>query len=250
VYNDWLSEFCSYRPERLVGVALVSIYDVDEAIAELIRTAKLGHRGAMIGLSPPPGCPPYSSKVYDPFWATAEELDLPVILHENTGGAESRYSPSSYWDENQTLGNIVRPHEIQRTLGQIILSGVLERFPQLKIISAENGTDWLPWFIRRLGQPLRGGTSYPTKLSLTPMEYFHRQVSFTYINQPDAVENRHLIGVDNLMFATDYPHTAATWPHSQEIVERDAAQMTPEERRKLTHDNALRIFGIRAPVLV
>jgi predicted TIM-barrel fold metal-dependent hydrolase len=248
VYNDWLSEFCSYSPHRLVGVALISIYDVDAAIAELRRAAEQGHRGAMIGLSPPPTCPPYTSKVYDPLWAEAQDLDLAVVLHENTGGAESRYSPSSYWDENQTLGNIVRPHEIQRTLGQIILSGVLERFPRLKIVSAENGTDWLPWFIRRLAQPLRGGTSYPTKLSLTPMEYFHRQVSFTYINQPDAIENRDLIGVDNLMFATDYPHTASTWPKSQQIVERDAETLRPDERRKLIHDNVLKVFSIASPV--
>jgi predicted TIM-barrel fold metal-dependent hydrolase len=249
VYNDWLSELCRYSPERLVGVALISIYDVDEAVAELRRAVNQGHRGGMIGLSPPPNCPPYTAKAYDPLWAAAQDLEVPLVLHENTGGVESRYSPSSYWEENQTLGNIVRPHEAQRTLAQIILSGVLERFPRLKIVSAENGTDWLPWFIGRLGKPLRGGTSYPTKLSMEPMDYFHRQVYFTYINDPDVIANRHLIGVDNLMFANDYPHTASTWPRSQQIVERDSADLTPEERRKLIHDNVLKVFGIPSPVL-
>jgi predicted TIM-barrel fold metal-dependent hydrolase len=248
VYNDWLGEFCSYSPRRLVGVPLISLYDVDEAIAELHRAERLGLRGAMIFLSPPAPCPPYFSKVYDPFWAAAEEMDMPIVLHENTGGAESRLSPSSYWEEERLLGNLVRPHEIQRTLGQIILSGVLERFPRLKVISAENGTDWLPYYINRLTR-LRGNQSYPTTLSLKPLEYFHRQVYFTYIKERHAVENRELIGVDNLMFATDYPHSAASWPKSQEVVARDTADLAPEVARKLIHDNVLRVFNIPAPVL-
>jgi len=246
VYNDWLTEYCSYAPDRLVGVSLISLYDVDEARAELRRAANMGLRGAMVWLSPPVGAPSYASKTYDPFWAEAQDLDMPIVLHENTGGAESRLSPSSYWDENMSLGQIVRPHEIQRTLGIIILSGVLERFPRLRVVSTENGTDWLPWWVGRLNRVR--SASYPTKLSLKPIEYLQRQVHFTYIDEKDAVRNRDLVGVDNLMFATDYPHSAATWPRSQEIVARDTADIPSDERRKLIRDNVLRVFGIRAPV--
>lgn len=249
VYNDWLSEFCSYAPDRLVGLALISLYDVDEAIAELARAAKLGHRGAMIFLSPPAPCPPYTSKAYDPFWEAAQELDLAVVLHENTGGAESRLSPSSYWDENMVLGTVLRPQEVQRTLAQLIYSGVLERFPRLRFVSAENGTDWVPWFVNRLARRNRSGNSFPTELSLTPLEYLHRQVYFTYIDEPEIVEHRDLVSVDNLLFSTDYPHTASTFPKSQEIVERDTATIPPDERRKLIRDNTLKVFGIRSPVL-
>lgn len=249
VYNDWLSEYCSFSPRRLVGVPLISLYDVDEGVAELRRAARLGLRGAMIFLSPPAPCPPYTSKLYDPFWAAAEEMDMPLVLHEITGGAESRLSPSSYWDENQSLGAIVQPHEAQRTLAQLILSGVLERFPRLKVISAENGTDWLPWWIGRLERSARRAGSYPTRLSLTPVEYYRRQIYFTYIDEPHAVENRERIGVDRLMFATDYPHSASTWPRSQRVVERDTAAMQPEVRRQLIHDNVLSVFNIPAPVL-
>ena len=137
VYNDWLAEFCSHSPHRLVGLALISLYDIEAARAELRRASSLGHRGAMIWLSPPAGAPSYSSTVYDPFWAEAQELGLPLVLHENTGGGESRLSPSSYWNENISLGTIVRPHEVQRTLGVLILSGVLERFPGLVSLSRE-----------------------------------------------------------------------------------------------------------------
>lgn len=248
-YNDWLAEFCSYSPHRLVGVPLISLYDVEDGVAELRRSQQMGLRGAMIWLSPPAPCSPYTSTLYDPFWAAAQEMDMPIVLHEITGGAESRLSPSSYWDEDCSLGAVTQPHEAQRILAQFILSGVLERFPQLKIISAENGTDWVAWWLGRIKRSAGRAGSYPTKLSLTPIEYYYRQVYFTYINEPEAVEHRDLIGIDNLMFATDYPHSASTWPHSQDIVERDSATMTPEEKRKLIHDNVLRVFDIPAPVL-
>jgi predicted TIM-barrel fold metal-dependent hydrolase len=244
VYNDWLSEFCSYSPRRLIGVPLISLYDVDEAIAELRRAEKLGLRGAMIFLSPPAPCPPYTSRVYDPFWAEAQEMAMPIVLHEITGGAESRLSPSSYWDDNQCLGAIVQPHEAQRTLAQLILSGVLERFPRLKVISAENGTDWVPWWIGRIERSVRRAGSYPTRLSMTPIEYYRRQIYFTYINEPHAVKNRDVIGVDRLLFATDYPHSASTWPKSQDVVERDTADLPPQDRRRLIHDNVLEVYNL------
>jgi predicted TIM-barrel fold metal-dependent hydrolase len=248
VYNDWLAEFCSHDPRRLVGLALISLYDIEAARVELRRASDQGHRGAMIWLSPPAGAPPYSSTAYDPFWAEAQDLGMPLVLHENTGGAESRLSPSSYWNEHLSLGTIVRPHEVQRTLGVIILSGVLERFPSLKIVSAENGTDWLPWFIGRVEMSAARAGSYATKLSLKPIDYLRRQVYFTYIDEPHAVADRGIIGVDRLMFSADYPHSASTWPRSQEIVERDMAGVPDDERRRIVHDNVLEAFSIPAAV--
>jgi predicted TIM-barrel fold metal-dependent hydrolase len=252
VYNDWLAEFCSHSPQRLVGIALISLYDIEEARAELRRAKSLGHKGGMVWLSPPAGCRPYTSTYYDPFWAEAQELEMPLVLHEITGGAESRLS-QAYWDENLIMQNVIAPHEAQRTFAQLILSGVCERFPRLRFISAENGTDWLPLWLHRLDGALkrvRNLNTFPTPLSMTPSEYFRRQVLFTYINEPEAVESRDIIGVDNLMWASDYPHSASTWPKSREIVDRDTLTIPPEERRKLVHDNVLRIYDVPAPVAV
>ena len=147
---------------------------------------------------------------------------------------------------------MIRAHEPQRTIAQLIMSGVCERFPHLTFTSAENGLDWLPWYISRVKRARGGTTSFGAKLSMEPIDYFYRNICFTYINEQHAVENRELIGLDNLMFATDYPHSASTWPKSQEIVERDMTSYscTEEEKRKLIHDNVLRIFNIKAPVLV
>jgi predicted TIM-barrel fold metal-dependent hydrolase len=243
-----MAEFSSYSPTRLVGVPAISLYDVDEACKELRRAYDMGLKGAMIALSPQPGQPSYASTVYDPFWATAAELGAPLIAHEITGGAESRLV-IAYWDENQSLGGIVGPHEAQRTIATLVLSGVFERHPNLKFVSTENHTDWVPWFVGRMSRN-RGRSSFPTPLSMRPIEYLRRNVFFTYINEPDAVANRETIGVDNLMWASDYPHSASTFPRSREVVERDTATIPAEDRRKLVHDNVLNLFNIPAPVLV
>ena len=252
VYNDWLAEYAGYAPERLIGVPLISLTNIDEACKELRRCYNLGLRGAMIWLSPPPNYPDYTSSLYDPFWATCQELGAPLVLHEITGGAESRLSPSSYWDRNLSLAAMIRAHEPQRTIAQLIMSGVCERFPEIRFISAESGVDWVPWFVSRVKRAKGGKTSFETPLSMEPIDYFYRNIYFTYINEAVAVQNREAVGINNLMFATDYPHSASTWPRSQEIIERDVKNwnVTEEERRKLIHDNVLRAFNIHVPAFV
>jgi predicted TIM-barrel fold metal-dependent hydrolase len=243
--NDWIAEFCSHNPYRLVGVPAISLFDIDEACREVTRAHKMGLKGAMIGLSPHEDQPPYSSTYYDKFWATCAELDAPLMLHEITGSRESRLI-IAYWDENSALGRVIQPHESQRTLATFILSGVFERHPGLKIVSTENGTDWVPWFHNRLSRG-QGASSFPTRLSMRPIEYARRNVFYTYINEPDAVKNREEIGIDNLMWASDYPHGASTYPRSVDIVERDTANIPADERRKLIHDNVIKLYNIPVP---
>jgi predicted TIM-barrel fold metal-dependent hydrolase len=173
---------------------------------------------------------------------------MPLVLHEITGGAESRLSPSSYWDPNLSLAAMIRSHEPQRTIAQLIMSGVCERFPMIKFISAENGLDWIPWYVSRVKRARGGLTSFDAQLTMEPIDYFYRNICFTYINDAHAVENREIIGIDNLMFATDYPHSASTWPKSQEICERDTGSLSEDVRNKLLYENLVRVFNIRAPV--
>ncbi len=94
------------------------------------------------------------------------------------------------------------------------------------------------------GTALRRGSTSPTKLSMDATDYFHRQVMVTYMNEPGTVDNRDIIGVDNLACASDYPHNASTWPNSQRIVERDFEGIHDDVRRKMTRDNTLRAFGL------
>ena len=240
VYNDWLAEYCSYNPTRLTGLALISLYDIDEAVKELRRSAQMGLRGAMIWCSPPDDRP-YSSPVYDPFWAQAQELKMPLSLHSITG-----IGPESQWDQkDRYVFFIVFPMEVQRSLTTLTFSGVLERFPQLKIVSAENEIGWLPFFLQRIdGVQEEFRYLAPTSLKMKASEYFQRQVWACFIADPVGVANRHLIGVDKLMWSSDYPHVACTWPHSREIIERDFESVPEAEKWKIVRENVVKLYDL------
>ena len=243
VYNDWLADYCAYAPKRLAGLGLISLYDIGEGVKELRRCAQLGLKGAVIWASPPEDRP-YSSPDYDPFWAEAQEAGMPISLHSITGmGAESRLAIKQPLD--RYVRSIVLSHEVQRTLVVLIFSGVLERFPRLEIVSAENEVGWLPFFLQKLDQAQEEYRYlYPAPLTLKPTEYFRRQISATFIDDPVGVASREFIGAENLMWSSDYPHTVSTWPHSREIVERDFKNVPQNEKRMITRENVARLYGL------
>lgn len=242
VYNDWLAEYCSHAPSRMAGLALISLYDIGQAVKDLHQCAKAGMKGAMIWCSPPHE-QPYSSPMYDPVWAEAEELKLPISLHSITGvGPESRFVTRDPVD--RYVRSTILAHEVQRTLTTLIFSGVLERFPDLKFVSGENEVGWLPFFLQKLDQTQdEYQYLYPTPLTMKASEYFQRQVYATFIDDPVGVATRQFIGSRNIMWSSDYPHTVSTWPNSREVVERDLQGVPEGEKEDIIRGNAARLYG-------
>jgi len=236
VYNDWLAEFCSYDPKRMAGLAMISLYDPKAGARELERCAKLGLKGAMIWCSPPQD-QPYSSDAYDPFWAAAQELKMPISLHAITGmGVESQWN----WGERY-MRSTVLSHEVEKSFSVLIFSGVLDRFPNLQIVSAENNCGWIPYFLQRMDRFAERSRGLGIKLK--PSEYFARQMWATYIFDYVGVQSRQFIGVDRMMWSSDYPHQASSWPHSQEVVARDFKDASAEDLYKITRGNVARLYG-------
>jgi predicted TIM-barrel fold metal-dependent hydrolase len=247
-YNDWLAEYCAYAPKRLAGLALISLYDMEAAVRELRRCRQMGLKGAMIWASPPEE-QPYSDPLYEPFWAAAQDLNMPLSLHAITGMGPESQSRRAMGREIQRLDRYLRAvtgaDEVKRSLTVFIFSGVLERFPGLKLVSAENNIGWLPYVVQawdRAYETSRYMDSSPLKLK--PSEYFHRQVYATYIDDPVGVADRHQIGLDNIMWSSDYPHTASTWPHSQDIVARDFKDVPAEEKWKIVRENVTTLYEL------
>jgi predicted TIM-barrel fold metal-dependent hydrolase len=242
VYNNWLAEFCRYAPARFAGLALISLFDVDLAARELERCARMGLRGALVWASPPDDRP-YSSKQYDAFWAAAQELRMPLSLHTLTGRTKAAQQDES--DVGELYARmVIRTHEAQHSLCSLIFSGVLERFPGLTIVSAENDIAWVPHLLERADKYYRRfRQAYGSALSLKPSEYFKRQVYATFIDDPMGLKTYHLVGPDNFMWSTDYPHQAATWPHSQEVLARDFSSLPELDRQKIVRDNAAKLYG-------
>jgi predicted TIM-barrel fold metal-dependent hydrolase len=253
-YNAWLAEMCGQAPDRLAGLALISVHDIEHAVRALERWTKRGLRGAMITCVPPEGTE-FSEPRYEPFWAAAEDLGVPVSIHTLT---TSRSTPYRFSRETRGAARYPEsPMEVMLTLGEMLTSPLFDRHPRLRIVLAEADIGWLPWLLARSD---RGHERYARQngihTKLRPSEYFHRNVSASFIVDRVGVFNRESIGVDNLMWSSDYPHTDSTWPRSRESIEHDFAGVSEADRVKMTCTNAAKLYGFevarvsRAPAAV
>jgi predicted TIM-barrel fold metal-dependent hydrolase len=246
VYNDWLAQFCSYAPERFAGLAMISLFDVERARRELERCARMGLKGALIWAAPPEDRS-YTARAYDSFWAAAQELKMPLSLHTLTGRTKAAQQDES--DIGELYARmVIRTQEAQHSICSMIFGGVFERFPGLKIVSAENDIAWVPHLLERADKYYRRfRQGYGTALSLKPSEYFRRQVFATFIDDPLGLKIYSYLGADNFMWSTDYPHQAATWPHTMEVLARDFAALPEADRRKIVRENCARVYGFSLP---
>jgi predicted TIM-barrel fold metal-dependent hydrolase len=249
VYNDWLAEFCKYAPKRLGGLGLISLFDVERGTRELERCKKLGLKGGMIWATPPEG-DHYGARQYDRFWAAAQELDMPLSLHILTGARRSGRIGGAPDPAHMYVLVTTRPQEVQTSLMQFIFYGVLERFPGLKLVSAENDISWVPQVFERADHYYYAyQKAYEISLPMKPSDYFRRQVYATFIEDSLGLKVYRHIGADNFMWSTDYPHRAATWPHSQEVLTRDFAEVPEADRIKMARDNMAKLYGFEIPAV-
>ena len=241
-FNDWATEYCSYDLKRLIPLGLITLEDIPSAVDELQRIAKKGMRGAMIWAEPP-GDRPYSHPDYEPFWAAAQDLNMPLSLHILTARSGTGANPAGGKDFLLSLANL--HHQIERSISVLVYGGVLEKFPGLKIVSAENDVGWMAYFMYRLDTVQhRLGALGNLKLPLRASEYIKRQVYATFIADPVFVDSLDRYGPDNIMWSSDYPHTAATYPRSQQIVAKRFGNLPDEQRRKIVRETAARIYGL------
>ena len=236
VYNYWLIEFCSVAPDRFWGLAMISLWDIDHAVKELERCRKAGLRGANIPLSPDAKIP-YSSDHYESFWAAAEALQMPVNLHINSGPGWGGHASA----RSGLLPEGVHKYECMKALGNIISAGVLERHPNLKVVVAEAGVGWIPFFAQEFDAYM--GVGRRERLPRPPSEYVWRQIYGVFIT--DKVGGLLLTeyGKDNFMWSNDYPHPACVWPGASDVIERDLGRLSAEDRAKVICTNAARLYN-------
>ncbi len=237
-YNDWAAEYASYNPDRLFGIAAVSLADVDQAVREMTRARDLGMKGVLIWANPPAGRR-YDHEMYEPFWAEAERLEMPVSMHILTGSTGTGLGP------NIIVDYLNLPREISTSILEMIVSGVLERHPRLTLISAENDIGWLAHYLMRLDHAYdRWSMRYPA-MKMPAVEYWRRQVFSTFQDDVPGIRTRDLIGGDTLMWASDYPHGDATWPYSRQALEKNFAGVPDDERDKITGGTMARVYKLK-----
>ncbi|MSO78014.1 MAG: amidohydrolase [Acidimicrobiia bacterium] len=269
-YNDWASEYCTTAPDRLFAIAAVPLQDIALAVAEAERAVNtLGLKGVAIRPSATQFSDagddlPFSNRVYDPFWAACQDLDIPVglhpIVHVDTPGACRKFglvrdSPSlnmtnSAVDENhggsamgQAIGN---PVDMIVSMGRLLMGDVCERFPRLRFIFLESGGGWCATQLERMDEQLEAFPLEGRRLSMMPSEYFRRQcyVSFDP-GEWNLAASAEFIGADRIIWASDYPHPEYT-PEVVPKLKAAISTLPADSQRKILGANAADAY--RLPV--
>lgn len=258
-YNDFLAEWCSADPRRLLGGAAIPFWDVDAAVKEVHRAARLGHKTVLACTAPEDfGQPRLAHPHWNPFWAAAEETGLPVSFH--IGGGQVG---GSFTDDPSQMGvraNIAATSTLLfmgnvNCLTQILFGGICHRFPKLKLFTVESGIGWVPSFLETCDwQFVNGSVRKEHPDYLLPSEYFRRQVYASFWFETERAGIAHAIKVlpDNIMWETDYPHPTSQFPslkegwarHPRDYADDKLAFLGPQVLRKVLHDNAAHFFNL------
>lgn len=242
-FNNTLANFASADPSRLICSYQIPIHDIDVAVAEVLRVASIGGKSLQLPVHPPElGLPDYWERHWDPLWAAIQETGLPACFHIGLADI-TVYDPFP----NDHAQGVVQPIAAFWTsiqYGNFIMGGVFERFPGLKTVFVEPGIGWFPWWLNNADQMiLDRGYSFP-QITELPSFYFKRNLFLTFIDEPFSVQNlRHLM-LDNIMWSTDYPHPACSWPRSQEIIKQNFDGVPDDERAKILSGNAERVWNL------
>lgn len=244
-YDDWLAEFCSADPKRLVGVVVPPQSDPRAALEETKRCVReYGYRGVMVRPNPIAGRT-LLHRDWEPLYAFLEAEGIPLCVHEGT----TQHVPQSGNDrfEDFALRHVAsHPHEEQLACLGLIMGGVLERHPGLRVVFLESGCGWLPHWLERMDDHAQSWGWAMPKLPLTPSEYFARQCVISCDpGERTLASVVSLCGEDAVVFATDYPHPDAV---SGDLVGRieERSELSDRAKAKILVENARRIFGFAA----
>ena len=234
---------CADAPDRIFGLAQTAVLSVDSAMADFRKAKEMGMVGMMM-----PGDPmheDYDHEDYDALWECATELDLPVCFHILTGRAGSLHIKPRGHAMNSFLG-IIRA--IQDIVGLMVLGGVFERHPKLKLVIAESDAGWIPHYMHRMDHAakIHAEDGIIKGLSKLPSEYVRSNVWATFQDDRTAFESLHMIDYKHLLWASDFPHTDSTWPGSQQLIAEQTAELNEAQLQAILRDNTAELFNLPA----
>ena len=264
-YNEWLAEeYCSVAPDRLLGLGLIPEMKVRGAIEELECCARMGLKGVMLNAFP--NGEMYPTPEDDEFWAEAVRINMPVTAHiwfHHGAGLGNNYTGPLFQYERRPEGPIKSSMSdpIRRFIGpfgvraareavRLIFAGVFDRFPTLQVYFAETQVGWIPQWLEHMDDSYQRNRGWAEELfglaplTRRPSEYVKEHCLWGFGNNPVGVELRHHIGVDRILWYTDFPHTGSDWPHSNETLDRNFAGVPDEERYQMVVGNAVRFFHL------
>jgi uncharacterized protein len=255
-YNDYLSEFAQQAPGRFIPVAGLPFWDREESIKEMRRARNLGHRGILWASTlERHNLPATTDPYWDPFYAEAQELGMSINLHVGVGWTEDDFKNTvrhgaAFDVRTQTKRTSLGFTANVRTVADLILDGVCERFPRLNIVSVESGFGWVPFVMESLDWHYRNYDGPRLVGPMLPSEYFKRQIYAMYWFEDSSLRLFDLYP-DNVMFETDFPHSTSLSPGPGSIapepgavVERARQVLDPATFQKVMYGNAARVYHL------
>ena len=263
-YNAWLGlDYCAEDPTRLIGVGMIPLTGVDDAISEMEFCLKNGVRA--IGLSSyPTGTVGVPTAADDKFWAAAQDLNAPVIVHVNMDHSAPRTNKFQYPPiPKNDKGYVFRGRGIveECTNGKfcvaggvdvvhMIFSGIFDRFPKLKIFMVENQIGWLPHYFEMVDARYERHVEWCEefinfgRLKQKPTDYMREHIYWGFQENVTGVRQREIMGTNRLIWGSDFPHQESGWPNSMEVIDRNFAGCTDEETFMMTTKNAVDFYHL------
>src|ERR1700722_8514060 len=244
-YNDWhIDEWCAAYPGRLLPLAIGPIWDPEILATEVRRVAAKGCRALSFSEAPHKlGLPSFHSHHWDPFFETCADNEVVISMHIGSGSSMPTTSKDAPIDIPVTLTT----HLAINAASDLVWGPVLRQFPHLRFALSEGGVGWVPYFLERADRSYKNqtwtGQDFGDKL---PSDLFREHILTCFIVDDVALRVRDMVGIDNIAWECDYPHSDSTWPRSPEVLS-DASALAdvtkPSEINKISHENALRWYG-------
>ncbi|HEY3115581.1 MAG TPA: amidohydrolase family protein [Chloroflexota bacterium] len=253
-YNDALGAWTQVS-DRYIPVAIIPYLNSIETVVRQVEMAvKKGHRGVVM-LAEPSLCITGAKSLNDPFWeplwATCQDLGVPINWHGSAGLA-GRLSVPDWSGYTRRQAHTVSTGRLAATpcqlLPNLMFSGILDRYPRLKWAFAETGAGWLAFVLESCDHEWERQHLWTEGILTRPSDAFRRQVYVDFWFERSGIDLRHFLGIDHLMWESDYPHITSTFPNSREHVARTVGHLPADERKQLLYENALRLYDIEFDV--
>jgi predicted TIM-barrel fold metal-dependent hydrolase len=249
-YNDWMVEqWCGDSGGRLIPLCLVPLWDIDLAVAEVRRNAARGVRAVAFSELPAYlGLPSLHSRHWDPFFAACAETGTVLSMHIGSGTK----TPQTSADAPGAVGATIIFGNSVASMTDFLFSGVPHRFPDLKLLYAEAQIGWIPYLLERVDdvwETHKGWAQGQLNCPEPPSMYYHRQFYSCFFKDAVGVELLDKVGLDNVLFETDYPHQDGTWPHSREAAAMQFGHLPQPAIDKIARGNAIRLLSLDLPAV-
>jgi len=243
IYNDWLKEFCSHYPDRHIGLACLPYGDIDAAVKEVHRVAKMGLRGLELSCSW--DMEPMWHPMWEPLWKAVNDVQLPLHFHTFPAVPPDTIQKHPGRVGRSVFFTVVSGFQMNlvNILAAIIGANVLERYPNIRIAFGESGSGWIPYALDRMDFEWEDRFT-DLGLRMKPSDYWRRQCKATF--QFDRIGAKLIdeMGAESLMWGSDYPHGDGVWPHSTQYIKEQFAEVPAEQVKMITCTNAGKFYGL------